>query len=303
MRPLRPPLPAPELEGRAADVLAYLSEQGASFFAAIHQGTGQGFPQETADALWDLVWAGHVTNDTFGPVRSFVSRRKSGGAGRRALSSRFPAHAQGRWSLTRSLISAQPDPTERHAAWANLLLERHGVVTRNTVLAESLPGGFSGIYPVYRHLKETGRIRRCYFVEGLGGPQFALPGAVDRRRSETKSVLVVLPATDPANTYGGVLAWPEIPDVRLARDAGAYVLLADGALVGYLDKGRRGLTLLDPSADIYGEVSRAMAEVAARHRRLTLLTVNNEPAAVSPLAAPLSEWGFATAPRGLPYRG
>ncbi|HET9258579.1 MAG TPA: DEAD/DEAH box helicase [Acidimicrobiia bacterium] len=298
------PDPDIELDENASAIVTALGQGGASFFRDLYDSVGGGDPEHILDGLWDLVWAGLVTNDTFGPVRAYTHRRKGGGSGKRPLSGRFPAHSQGRWSLTSSLLrGADTSPTERHAAWANLLLERHGVVTRNTVLAENLPGGFSGIYPVYRHLEETGRIRRGYFVEGLGGSQFALPGAVDRLRSETRSGLVVLAATDPANAYGGVLPWPEIPDVRLARDAGAYVLLADGSLVGYLDKGRRGLTLLDPSADDYGEVSRAMAEVAARHRRLTLLTINNEPAAVSPLAAPLAEWGFATAPRGLTYRG
>jgi ATP-dependent Lhr-like helicase len=175
-------------------------------------------------------------------------------------------------------------------------------VTRRTALAEGFPGGFSALYPVYSHLEETGRIRRGYFVEGLGGSQFALPGAVDRLRGDLSAGLTVLAATDPANPYGGVLPWPELEGTRLARDAGAYVLLQDGELVGYLDKGRRGLSLFDVTPERFGEISRAMAEVAGRHRRLTLVTVNDEPAAVSRLAAPLSEWGFTTAPRGLTYR-
>ncbi|HEY7823627.1 MAG TPA: DEAD/DEAH box helicase, partial [Acidimicrobiia bacterium] len=176
-------------------------------------------------------------------------------------------------------------------------------VTRPTVLAEGFPGGFSAIYPVFSHLEETGRIRRGYFVEGLGGSQFALPGAVDRLRSETRTGLVAMAAADPANPYGSVLPWPDVEGIRLARDAGAYVLLLDGKLVGYLDKGRRGLTLFDATPERFGEISRALAEVAGRHRRLTLVTVNGEPAPATPLAAPLAEWGFATAPRGLTYRG
>ncbi len=110
-------------------------------------------------------------------------------------------------------------------------------------------------------------------------------------------------ATDPANPYGGILPWPDVDGIRLARDAGAYVLLLDGDLVGYLDKGRRGLTLFDATPERFGEVSRALAEVAGRHRRLTLITVNGEPASSTRLAATLSEWGFAAAPRGLTYRG
>jgi ATP-dependent helicase Lhr and Lhr-like helicase len=219
------------------------------------------------------------------------------------MSSRFPTHAQGRWSLTRSLVRSPATDTERHAAWAELLLDRHGVVTRRTVLAEGYPGGFSALYPVFSHLEETGRVRRGYFVEGLGGSQFALPGAVDRLRSESPPALAVLAATDPANPYGGVLPWPEVEETRLARDAGAYVLLMGGELVGYLDKGRRGLTLFDVTSKRFGEISRALADVAHRHRRLTLITINGEPATASRLAAPLSEWGFATAPRGLTYRG
>jgi ATP-dependent Lhr-like helicase len=276
---------------------------GASFYPDIYDAAGGGDPEAVLESLWDLVWSGHITNDTFAPVRAYLSRRKGSSGGRRPLSSRFPAHAQGRWSLTRSLVRSPTTDTERHAAWAELLLDRHGVVTRRTVLAEGYPGGFSTLYPVFAHLEEAGRIRRGYFVEGLGGSQFALPGAVDRLRGESSSGLAVLAATDPANPYGGVLPWPEVEETRLARDAGAYVLLMDGGLVGYLDKGRRGLTLFDVTPERFGEISRSLADVANRHRRLTLVTVNGEPASASRLAAPLSEWGFATAPRGLTYRG
>ena len=292
-----------EPEDTAADIVATLSGRGASFFRDIYESTGGGDPDETLRSLWDLVWAGWVTNDTFAPVRAYTTRRKARSSGRPSVASRFPPHAQGRWSLTSQLVHTGATETERHAAWAQLLLDRHGVITRSTVLAEGFPGGFSALYPVYRHLEETGQIRRGYFVEGLGGSQFALPGAVDRLRSESGTGLAVLAATDPANPYGGALPWPEVEDIRLARDAGAYVLIHDGELVGYLDRGRRGLTLLDVTSDRFGEVSRALAEVAGRHRRLTLVTVNGEPAPKSPLAAPLSEWGFATAPRGLTYRG
>ena len=288
---------------RAQAILSELASRGASFFRDIYESTGGGDPEEALESLWDLVWSGRVTNDTFAPMRAYTARRKTRSSGRPSVSSRFPAHAQGRWSLTTQLIHDQPSETERHAAWARLLLDRHGVITRSTVLAEGFPGGFSALYPVYRHLEETGQIRRGYFVEGLGGSQFALPGAVDRLRGEPRNGLAVLAATDPANPYGGALPWPEVDGVRLARDAGAYVMVHNGELVAYLDKARRGLTLLDVTSDKFGEVSRALAEVAGRHRRLTLVTVNGEPAPKSALALPLSEWGFATAPRGLTYRG
>ena len=297
------PEPVHETDDAGAAMLATLESDGATFFHDLYEAAGGGDPETVLDSLWDLVWAGRVTNDTFAPVRAYVSRRKARSGGRTSLSSRFPAHAQGRWSLTENLVRSRAGDTERHAAWAELLLDRHGVVTRRTVLAEGFPGGFSALYPVYAHLEETGRIRRGYFVEGLGGSQFALPGAVDRLRAGSASGLAVVAATDPANPYGGVLPWPEVDDVRLARDAGAYVFLLDGALIGYLDKGRRGLTLFDVTPERFGEVSRALAEVASRHRRLTLLTVNGQPASSSPLAPQLSEWGFATAPRGLTYRG
>ena len=135
-------------------------------------------------------------------------------------------------------------------------------MTRTTVLSESYPGGFATLYPVFSHLEDTGRIRRGYFVEGLGGSRFALPGAVDRLRSEAETGLQILAATDPANPYGGILPWPDVGDTRLARDAGAYVLVYDGELIGYLDKGRRGLTLSDAETHHLGEVSRALADVA-----------------------------------------
>ena len=292
-----------ELDSKEIEILGVLDNSGASFFRDVYEGTGGGDPAETLKALWDLVWAGHLTNDTFEPVRAFVARRRSSNSGRASLSSRFPAHSGGRWSLTQGLIRSAPSETERHAAWAELLLDRHGVVTRSTALAEGYPGGFTTLYPVFSRLEETGRIRRGYFVEGLGGSQFALPGAVDRLRGESDPSLLVLAATDPANPYGGVLPWPEVAETRLARDAGAYVLLWGGDLIGYLDKGRRGLTLLDPSVEQFSLVSRAMADVAGKYRRLTLVTINGEPASASPLASPLTEWGFATAPRGLTYRG
>ena len=299
----RGPNPDVELGDTARAILDSIESRGASFFREIYDDVGGGDPSDTLEALWDLVWAGHVTNDTFAPVRAFVARRQGRTQTKRPLSGRFPAHASGRWSLTTRLVSSGTDETKRHAAWANLLLDRHGVVTRQTVLSEGFAGGFAALYPVYRHLEETGQIRRGYFVEGLGGSQFALPGAVDRLRNQSDDSLHVLAAADPANPYGGILRWPEVDEARLARDAGAYVIIAGGDLIGYLDKGRRRLTIFDPGQERAGAISRAVAEIASRHRRTTLVAVNGEPANASPLATPLSEWGFATAPRGLTYRG
>ncbi len=296
----------PETEPGTAEhaaILDLLDTRGASFFRDIYEGTGGGDPEATLDRLWDLVWAGHVTNDTLEPVRSFLTSRRKRSSGRPSISNRFPTHAGGRWSLTAHLVPGSPTDTERKAAWANLLLDRHGLVTRGTVLAEGYPGGFSALYPVFSHLEETGRIRRGYFVEGLGGSQFALPGAVDRLRHEPQPQLVALAATDPANPYGAELPWPDTAVPRLARDAGAYVLLYGGQLVGFVDRGRKGLSLIDVDPSLYGAIGQGLSEIAARHRRTTITTVDGDPANASPIAAVLGEWGFSTAVRGLTYRG
>jgi ATP-dependent Lhr-like helicase len=287
----------------AAAILEYLDSRGASFFRDIYNGTGGGDPMLLLEHLWDLVWTGHVTNDTLAPVRAFVQQRPTRRSGRPGLPSQFPPQAAGRWSSTAHLASGGASDTERHVAWAHLLLDRYGLVTRSAILAEGYPGGFSALYPVFSHLEETGRVRRGYFVEGLGGSQFALPGAVDRLRTEPPRELTVLAATDPANPYGASLPWPEMDEGRLARDAGAYVLLWEGELVGYLDRGRRHLTVLADDISVYGSLGRGLSQIAARHRRTTVNTVNGRPAPASPIAPALAEWGFATAPRGLTYRG
>jgi len=284
-------------------IMGHLDARGASFFRDIYEGVGGGDPGTALDCLWDLVWAGHVTNDTLEPVRAFANRRRGRSSGRPSISSHFPSHAAGRWSSTGHLLGSAPADTERRTAWAQLILDRHGVVARTTVLSEAFPGGFTALYPIYNHLEETGRIRRGYFVEGLGGSQFALPGAVDRLRQDLKPELVVLAATDPANPYGAILGWPEAEGIRLARDAGAYVLLYGGELIGFLERGRKSLTLLTSEPSHFVGVGQALAVVAARHRRTTLNTVNGGPAQASPLAPALAEWGFATAVKGLTYRG
>jgi ATP-dependent Lhr-like helicase len=287
----------------ASAILDFLDARGASFFRDIYNGAGGGDPAALLDHLWDLVWSGHVTNDTLAPARAFTQQRPTRRSGRPGLSSQFPPQAAGRWSSTKQLTNGDAGDTERHAAWAHLLLDRYGVVTRSAILAEGYPGGFSALYPVFSHLEETGRVRRGYFVEGLGGSQFALPGAVDRLRSDPARELTVLAATDPANPYGAALPWPDIDGGRLARDAGAYVLLWEGELIGYLDRGRRHLTVLSEDMSVYGSLGRGLSEIAARHRRTTVNTVNGRPAPGSPIAPALAEWGFATAPRGLTYRG
>jgi ATP-dependent Lhr-like helicase len=307
-------------EGPVHDALrSHLTEKGASFFNDLYQAAGGGDPEEVLDCLWDLVWSGEVTNDTLAPLRAYVrargakSRPNGRTGGRAVLGYSFPPHASGRWS---KLTVPEIEPTVAAAAWAELLLDRHGLVTRSHVLAESLPGGFAGLYPVLSRMEEVGRVRRGYFVEGLGGAQFALPGAVDRLRAPAATSGVIgLASSDPANPYGAALPWPsangdrsEAGEARLARSAGSYVFLVDGALAGYLERGGRRLTLLETGndfdlGDLQGQVAREVAAIAHRHRRLTLETVGGSPAADSWLAPALREWGFVPALRGLAFRG
>ena len=275
-----------------------LEDRGASFFADIYAAVGGGDPAEVLDALWDLVWAGEVTNDTFAPVRAFTARRRGGRSPRRVLSS-FPPHASGRWSLVSALLHTSPSDTERASAWANQLLSRHGVVTRSAVLAESIPGGFSSLYPVFTHMEETGRVRRGYFIEHQGGAQFATPGAVDRLRTARQEDLVALASTDPANPYGAALSWPE-SDVRLARTAGTYVLIDGGELVGYVEKGGRSVHVWGGAES---EVAVVLAELARRHGRFSVEAVNGVPVNQSTLGPLLADHGFAVSARGLIWRG
>jgi ATP-dependent Lhr-like helicase len=219
---LPPTEPAP-IGDPHAQILNVLAEAGASFFTDIYQSVG-GDPVEVTDALWDLVWAGIVTNDSYAPVRAFVSRRGRRPSRPARVSLSMP-HAQGRWFLVESLRRTQPTAEERGLAVAHMLLDRYGVVTRDGVLSESIPGGFSGLYPVLASLEDIGSTRRGYFVEGLGGAQFGLPGAIERLRTPSGTDMIVLASTDPANPYGATLAWPasEGKPQRRAGSTGAMV--------------------------------------------------------------------------------
>ena len=161
-----------------AKIREHLISRGASFFPQIQAATG-GFFRETLAALWDLVWAGEVTNDTLRPVRAVVRPHAPG----RARMADAPPEASGRWSLVRSYLTREPSPEERQAALAQSLLDRYGILVREAVHAEGVPGGWAALYPVLRAMEEAGRVRRGYFVEGLGAAQFATGGAVDRLRA------------------------------------------------------------------------------------------------------------------------
>ena len=216
----------------------------------LHDAAGGGFPQETVDALWSLVWKGLVTNDTLHPLRAYVAAPERARRPSRATPFRsrrlVPPSAEGRWSVVSVLDRASP------TAWAKAateqLLTRHGVVTREVTTLDPLPGGFSAVYPVLRRLEETGRVRRGYFVAGLGAAQFAQPGAVDLLRAERdprdEPQVATLAATDPANPYGALRPWPDWPGAeshRASRSAGARMVLVDGHLAAWIARGDRQL--------------------------------------------------------------
>ena len=285
-----------------------LQRRGATFFGALRSTVRDArTDDELLDALWDLVWCGEVTNDTLAPLRALSlprSRSRSVRPGRPAGTG--PPRAAGRWSLVADLVGEGRSPTERSHAQALALLERHGVVTREAVLAEGLAGGFASVYPVLKAMEEAGRARRGYFVAGLGAAQFALPGAVDRLRAaregdaDGRLEIVILAAADPAQPYGGTLAWPRDTDAErlpLARVPGAYVVLADGAPALFVERGGRGLITLPAFAQ--PEVGRLAIAALPRLlapsgplRELRLERVDRMPPADSTLADALRGLGF-----------
>jgi ATP-dependent Lhr-like helicase len=230
------PTPASEPPERATHrgIRKHLAARGASFWPDLVQAAGTTDERVVMQALWDLVWAGEVTNDTLAPLRAVLGRKPRAPRGKPrpgALRRAGPPAGAGRWSLIAPLLEPASTPTEAAHARAMQLLDRHGVLTREAVLAEGAPGGFAGVYAVLRALEESGKVRRGYFVDGLGAAQFALPGAVDRLRDLREPAgqvdLLVLAAADPAQPYGAALAWPASAG-RPSRTAGAYLVLAGG---------------------------------------------------------------------------
>jgi ATP-dependent Lhr-like helicase len=314
LRLLHAPASEPPNEERHQALRAHLERHGASFFAELLDAAGGGLAQAVLEALWDLVWAGEVTNDAPAALRAFLrpassSRRRAGGAFRSRRTA--PPAGAGRWSLVKRARGGAPTPTERAKALSEQLLSRHGVLTRQAALAESVPGGFATLYPVLRGLEEAGRIRRGYFVTGLGGSQFAVPGALERLRalrdgSPDEPAGAVLASTDPANAYGAALPWPKEGGGRAMRAAGTHVALVDGELLAYLGKGEREITVYLPDEEPQrGQKSRALARVlatwAARSDRRALgwSLVAGEPIARSVLAPFLLEAGFVPSGPGL----
>ena len=313
-------------EGAVHDALRNrLRDRGASFWGdlvAAAQAASVPYDTETVlAALWDLVWAGEVTNDSLAPLRFRISGPARGrgrhspsrpGRSRRGrlrlggLSATGPPSAAGRWSLVEPLLSPQPAPTESTLARAHQLLDRYGVVTRETALGEGIDGGFAGVYPVLKALEERGEARRGYFVAGLGAAQFALPGAVDRLRGartpEPEAAPVVLAATDPAQPYGAALAWPASPG-RPARTAGAHVVLVDGVPLVVLERGGRSLATFADAESNDAWIDAIIGLVKdGRLRKLEIAKVDGAAVRDTPWAARLEAAGFASAYKGMLYR-
>ena len=266
--------------------------------------------EELHTALWDLAWAGEVTNDAFAPLRArrlSAVQRAHRARGRRFARRRGGAvqAVQGRWSRTAPLFEDAPPSGPRLRAQAELMLERYGIVTREVVLAEGVPGGLTTLYGELSNLEMLGTARRGYFVEGLGGAQFALPGAVERLRSlpDDEGRYLVLAATDPANPYGAALSWPKRPGGRRpSRTPGAYVLLREGEPRMFVERGGRGVLRLAEFADEeFAESLQVLAEAAANGRlpRLAIERVDGEPVIGSGLEPTLIEAGFSRQPRRL----
>jgi ATP-dependent Lhr-like helicase len=326
-------LPEPDAEiavdSLEARLLTALQAGGAYFAAQLKEMTEADDalrqaqdPQSVLEALWSLTWSGHVTNDTFAPIRSLlaggsqahrVTRKAPRTRTYRGMSltrtAPRPTSTGGRWSL---LPTVETDAARRATVTAGLLLDRYGVVTRGAVQAEGVPGGFAQAYRVLAGFEEAGHCRRGYVIEKLGAAQFAASATVDRLRTfagladPAPRKAVTLAATDPANPYGAALGWPKLDEVshRPGRKAGGLVVLVDGALVLYLERG--GRTVLSFSDD--GEVLRAAASdlaATARGRRLDTLTVekvNGEGVYGTELALALQEAGFVVTPRGYTLR-
>ena len=298
-------------------LLSNLDAAGASFWpdlvAACSEAGVESDDAAVLEALWDLVWAGLVTNDSLTALRARLARTASATRGRRRrprpgqLRRVGPPAAAGRWSLVASLVGEAVDPTVAAHSRALQLLERHGVLTREAVLSESSPGGFAAIYPVLKALEEQGKVRRGYFVAGLGAAQFALPGAVDRlrdRRDDAESAadadVVVLAATDPAQPYGAALGWPQAAG-RVARTAGAHLVLIDGHPAVYVERGGKSLVSFAMSAERWAP---ALGEaVRAGHLGpIEIGRVDGEAIGASEVREPLLAAGFTRGYKGLSIR-
>jgi ATP-dependent Lhr-like helicase len=313
-----PDAPDVETTELQRDILVALAGGGAYFFRQLGTAVGSTDDGELASALWELVWAGLVTNDTFAPLRSFLggkaaprrpprARSYRGRGQSLAVAQSGPPTVAGRWSL---LPLAEGDTTVRAKATAEALLERHGIVTRGAVANEGIRGGFALAYKVLSSFEETGRARRGYFVDGLGGAQFGTGATVDRLRQFTlddnalpELAAVTLAATDPANPYGAALGWPVTEGHRPGRKAGALVVLVDGRLAVYIERGGKTvLTFTGDDAVLAAAALSLAATVRLGLGRLRVERVDGEFSVGTPFGSALATAGFAPTPQGLRLR-
>jgi ATP-dependent Lhr-like helicase len=310
-----PPVRGERPEGEVHERVRERLRRGACFWSDLLVDVQDVDATELQEALWDLVWAGEVTNDAFAPLRaprlSLVRAERARTSSRRRFGARrSPRTPQviGRWSLSDSLFASVPAHGERARALAELLLERYGVVTRETVRAEGIAGGFSALYAELSKLETLGTARRGYFVESLGGAQFALSAGVERLRAlrtdENEGGALVIAATDPANPYGASLPWPkrEYTGRGPARVPGAYLVTIGGEPVLFAEKNGRNLVpLAEHDEDLLREALEALAEHVrkGRIRQLAVERFDGEPVVGSEMEPVLIELGFRQGPRKL----
>jgi len=294
-------------EGPVHDSIRERLEEGPTFWLDLVAELEHN-PEELHSAIWDLAFAGEITNDSFAPLRAprLRSVPRSGSRGRRFSRRRAAAGptVQGRWSLTAPLFRNAPALGPRLRAQAELMLERHGILTREMALAEGVPGGFSTLYPELSNLEVLGSARRGYFIEGLGGAQFALAGAVERLRSQSTDdeELSILATTDPANPYGATLPWPKQESRRRpSRTPGSFLLMQAGAPSLFLEKGGKGILRLVPGIEGAGLTRLLSAFVdAAENGRIPPLKIerfDGEPLVGSDFEPLLLAAGFSRQPR------
>jgi ATP-dependent Lhr-like helicase len=318
---------------RETEIVEYLRTNGASFFAQIMNGTGGGYPGDTIEALWNLVWNGFVTNDGMNSLRAYCERplssrpanRTHNQAGGFRSRQTTPPTVQGRWALHPVLFenSEAASATNWSHAIALQLLHRYGVVFRETAHAENLPGGFSAIYDVLKAMEESGKVRRGFFASDLGATQFAMPSALDLLRSlragvsPEKTEMLALAATDPANPYGALMRWPtttEDSGSTLTRSVGARVVLCNGAMAAYLRRGNPNVQLFLPAEEpTRSQVARSVAlfpvdigkkmfEQEGGRTGMLITTVNGVPVAEHPFGRFLLDAGFQIGAMGFNLR-
>ena len=315
-------------------IVEQLGKHGALFFSSLHQAVGGGFAPELVAALWSLTWKGVLTNDSFFPLRELIRtqgqpKRGRGGAEARAFRSRraVPVQADGRWSLVQRRMANDPVPALTaltDTQWATRLahqwLTRYGLVTRDVAAAENTPGGFSGLYEVFKAMEDGGKVRRGYFVSGVGAMQFAQPPVLDVLRSlkdpPDQPEVVTLSATDPANPYGALLKWPTAaqpfgPGKGPMRQAGAHVVLINGHARVWLGRGgKTAYVWLPEDEPDRGRVAvlAAKAVMALHEKALVggdgalLAEINGQPASQSDLASYFRASGYSDAGTGLHMR-